>query len=294
MFVSPDSAGPIFDDSGVVLNGGNVTIAAGGVQPGTVNITNTIGTYTFSGGPINDISGNVTSVIKTGAGNLSLTSVNNFSGGITLAGGNTTVASFADLGTGAIIFNGGTLLATSDLSNSRNITFSGNGTINTNGIDMNFSGHILGGGTFIKSGAGTLTLSALETSPFFGGSAVVNGGTLELTTATTGTNFGFNILGDAPITVNNTGTLLLTNVALGHLVNNQTNGGNITLTNGGTLQTSGTTSFESASIIAALNSNGTTYSTSSVTIKTTNPSDVFTYKGSVKQSDVNTGARIIC
>ena len=79
-----------FTDTGV----GTVNVQGGGVAPGGVNITNSSGTYTFTGGSIN---GNGT-LIMSGAGTANLTVANGYNGGTTInVGGTVNVVGGDDL-----------------------------------------------------------------------------------------------------------------------------------------------------------------------------------------------------
>jgi autotransporter-associated beta strand protein len=181
--------------------GGNVEIASGGVLRTTMIVGDGVGgSVTLSGGtiaalddlhvsvPVNiDGTGNfdtaghnatVSSVIgnaanpgqliKSGAGMLTLSATNTYTGGTKLVGGTLSVANSNHIGgsSSQIEFNGGTLRVNgtgiSNL-NSHNVnwsTFDG-------GIDVDSAGHTFtvnqtldGSGAFTKSGAGTLVLGS--------------------------------------------------------------------------------------------------------------------------------------
>jgi len=73
-------------------------------------------------------------------------------------------------------FNGGTLKATGNLVTARVISLLANGGIvDTNGFDATFSGSIINSGSLTKIGAGTLTLSGVNT---YTGGTVIDSGTL--------------------------------------------------------------------------------------------------------------------
>ena len=123
---------------------------------------------------------------KAGAGTLTLSGINTYSGGTIINRG--TIAVNADNGlgaaTGPLMFNGGTLQFDSsfDLSPSRAITlnaanngFAGGGTFDTNGNTSTISQRIQGAGGLTKAGAGTLTLSGPNT---YTGATTVAAGTL--------------------------------------------------------------------------------------------------------------------
>jgi len=123
---------------------------------------------------------------KAGDGTLTLSGINNYSGGTIINRG--TIAVNADNGlgapTGPLTFNGGTLQFDSsfDLSPSRAITlnaanngFAGGGTFDTNGNASTISQGIQGAGGLTKAGDGTLTLSGPNT---YTGATTVAAGTL--------------------------------------------------------------------------------------------------------------------
>ena len=121
-----------FTDAGLA-SGATVTVVAGGVTPGNVNVSNTTGTYTLAGGPIGG-SGNLT---KSGAGTLTLA---------------TTYG-------GAVIVTGGTLRtgASEVLANGQPLAI-GNGAV----LDLAGNNETVGAlaltGASVMTGAGTLIL----------------------------------------------------------------------------------------------------------------------------------------
>jgi outer membrane autotransporter protein len=101
----------------------------------------------------NAISGTGT-VTKMGAGNLTLTGDNGYSGGTTITAG-TLTGSASSFGTGAIVNNAALVFAQAD--------------------DATFSQVISGTGTLTKSGAGTLNLTG-DSSSFTGATTIAEGG----------------------------------------------------------------------------------------------------------------------
>jgi autotransporter-associated beta strand protein len=88
-----------FTDSGV----GAVIIDGGGVAPGGTNISNTSGTYSFTGGAL----GGAGALTKTGGGSVLMENVNTYTGGTSVSDGTLTFA--ARIPTGAVSMSGGTL-----------------------------------------------------------------------------------------------------------------------------------------------------------------------------------------
>ncbi len=122
------------------------------------------------------LSGASGSLVKSGAGALTLNGANTFGGGATLSGGSVNVGSNTALGSGGVTVNGAVTLSslannialsnTFALSNALTIAGSNNLTLN---------GALSGaGGSLVKTGSGTLTLNAGNT---FGG-ATLNGGAI--------------------------------------------------------------------------------------------------------------------
>ena len=163
------------------------------VSPASVLVTGT-SNYTFSGSSI----GGGGALTKSGAGTLTLSSANSYSGGTRLSAGTLSLANDNALGTGGITLNGGTIqssdasartLANSVVLNG-STTLGGTGNLNfttgaglvtaastltvTNNL-VTFGGPIDGAYGITKLGSGTMTLSGANT---YRGGTTVNGGTL--------------------------------------------------------------------------------------------------------------------
>src|SRR6516162_9320942 len=189
---SPNSAFTIASGAILDLNGFSQTIGSL-AGPGTVTLgsaTLTAGgdntTTTFSG----VISG-TGGLIKTGAGTLTLSGVNTYTGGTAINAGTLAVATDANLGatSGGLSFGGGTLQFLAGFTSNRGATLNaGGGAVDTNGNSATLGGTIGGVGGLTKSGAGTLTLTGTNT---YQGGTVINAGTLAVSTdANLGTTSG--------------------------------------------------------------------------------------------------------
>ena len=148
--------------------GGTITLS-GTLTPGTVTVSAASGTYTFTGATATDKISGTTSLAKSGAGVLAVTSANDYSGGTTITGGTVQIGNAAALGIGTITLNGsgatlennsGSLLS---VSNALTVGTSG-GTINAGANGTTLSGAVATGGILTKSGAGNLTLGGTITS----------------------------------------------------------------------------------------------------------------------------------
>jgi fibronectin-binding autotransporter adhesin len=155
-----------------------------------------------AGGTIDTNSNNVTlanpignngvgSFTKVGAGILTLTAANTYSGGTNINGGTLDFSALNNFGTSAnITLGGGTLQYAVgnalDISTDTVTLASGTDTIDTNGNNVTFLNTIGNGGTggLAKTGLGILTLDALNT---YTGATSVNLGTLLLNLSTVNT-----------------------------------------------------------------------------------------------------------
>jgi|GEM_PF-1283115 len=125
-------------------------------------------------------------LIKTGAGKLTLTGNNSYSGGTQLQGGTLGVGSSTALGTGMLAMSDATTLqaAADGLTLANAVTLSGVGNIDTQAYGMTLSGAISDGatpGSLAKLGTGTLTLSGANT---YSGPTSVMAGALRAGSAT--------------------------------------------------------------------------------------------------------------
>lgn len=162
------------DSATVTLSGGNLTITSAGTIDD--NIAMSAGATITNANAVT-LSGNLTgnrAMTKDGAGELTLSGTNVLASS-TVIGGTLTVADSTNLGAGAVTLHGGSLTVTgSGVTVSNAVVLTGDGTIsNPNAVAL--SGIISGTGALTKAGAGTLTLSGDNT---YSGATAVNTGTL--------------------------------------------------------------------------------------------------------------------
>ncbi len=119
---------------------------------------------------------------KTGAGILTLSGVNTYSGGTMIGAGTLQANTDSSLGNaaGTVTFDGGTLQTIGSLGTStRNliINTTKTGIIDSGGFDSTFSGTLTGDATttFNKTGAGAITLSGNNAATFLGNASVSAG-----------------------------------------------------------------------------------------------------------------------
>ena len=238
------SAVTVFDSAlqlgdGTVGHDGSVTASSGVTDNGSL-IYNLFGSQ--SAGYVISGSG---SVSKSGAGTLTLTGSNSYSGGTTINAGVLSVAALVDSGscnigtTGTITLGGGTLQFTgASGSTSRPVVFTSTGTIDTaTSGTLTLATNVSGVGGLTKSGSGTLTLSG---SNSYSGNTTVSAGRLQvatpdaLSTGTLALNGGtFSATGTTGLTIPNA-LSVSADSALGHATNNGalTFNGNVDLTGG--------------------------------------------------------------
>ena len=162
--------------------GGIITLS-GSLVPTSVKVSAASGTYTFNGPTAADKITGGTSIAKSGAGTLVLTSANDFTGGLTITGGTVQIDGAGRLGTGPISLNGigASLVSTSSsaLSMSANALTVGasGGAIDTGANSLNL-GALTTSGMLTKTGAGSLTVGMVTSSA--GAGFTVSAGDLVL------------------------------------------------------------------------------------------------------------------
>jgi autotransporter-associated beta strand protein len=194
-------SGGSFTDNNT-LHADTFTGAGGIALSGPVTVTTAAGASLTFQTVVSD-NGASGSLIKAGAGTLTLTGTNTYSGGTHINGG--TLAVDTDFALGAsgtrITFDGGTLAFIGGPTGgiNRPITLnSGGGTIDTSlGNPTTFVGNIDGSGSLTKIGTGTLELFGNNT---YSGATNINAGTLSV-------GFDTGLPSTTAVTVNSGATL---------------------------------------------------------------------------------------
>ena len=210
VFVAGDTV--LFDATGAA----NPTVTLSTALPIAGAAVNAATDYTLTGaGSLTGAGG----LVKSGAGTLTVSTTNDFTGPTTITGGVLAVAALGDAGTpssigaastsaGNLVINGGTLRLTGSQTNTnRNATLgAAGGTIDiaTAGSSLQISGALSGAGRLTKAGPGTLLLASANT---YSGGTTIDGGTIYLAGATPNVSG----LGGGAITINN-GTLTMSDV----------------------------------------------------------------------------------
>jgi fibronectin-binding autotransporter adhesin len=219
-------------------------------------VTVTAGTLTL-GGAIGDGT-TAKGIIKAGAGKLTLSGTNTFTGPISISGGTLSIGGDAQLGTvpavatpGMIVLNGGTKLTVTGnggtINTNRGMTLAGDATLESTGTSAIYRG--------VVTGAGVLTLSMMgtgdnqfgaATSDYSGGTILTAGSKYIVMDSSTGSASTSNLtagpFGKGPITMNNV-TIRATTSGAKTVGNAITLQGNITVNPPGTLTDAKTLTF---------------------------------------------------
>ncbi|MEK7388979.1 MAG: autotransporter domain-containing protein [Elusimicrobiota bacterium] len=251
-------AGGTLKTLGGLVDARAVTLSGGG----TIDVNGL--TSTFSGVFADGSSaGRLRLTDSAGAGKLTLSNVNTYSGGTVLDSGILSVSNDNNLGaaSGGLVFNGGTLQTTTGISSSRTVVLNGSGAvIDTQNLNSSFSGGISGGGALTTLGNGTVSLTGANT---YGGGSVLNTGKLNI-------NNDF-ALGTGALTFNAAGSLetnaanilLANNISLAangsfNILGNTTTlsgvvsgAGSLNLVSSGTLFLTGNNTFTGGTLVGA-------------------------------------------
>ena len=253
-----------------------VTVDAGGVTVGNIDVNNLTGNdYAIGGGPI--LGGGA--LAKDGTGALTLTGANQFTGAVTIKHGTVNVSSIGDpatagnLGQGALITLGDTagandaalIYSGNTASISRTLTIASNGgifNVSTAGQTLTF-GNIAGTGNLAKNGAGGL--ASTGTIAGFSGGLAVNGGSLSIRTMNSGSGLlslnagtAFNLTGPGTLTdartlfINGNASVGVTDAAGNYALTADFNDSNhvLTKTGNGRLELAGGASFAQLPVVS--------------------------------------------
>ncbi len=183
------------------------------------------------------------SLAKTGAGTLTLTAANTYSGGTTVSGGLINFNAASNFGSGNITLNGGGLQwasgNTADISSRLNAIGSGGATFDYNGNAVTLATALTGtGGVMVaNSGSGgALTFTATES---YSGATTINSG------ATLALSGGGSISNSSVVTVNGTFDISGSSSFLDRITR-LAGGGSVALGNNALVITAGSTEFSGA------------------------------------------------
>ncbi len=269
--------------------GGGTTVSGGTLTGNTTSLQGNIANnaaVVFSQGTDGTYAGNMSGTggfTKSGAGNLTLTGANTYSGGTVVSGGTLT---------------GNSASLQGNIANNAAVVFN-------QSVDGTYAGNMSGTGGFTKNGAGNLTLTGTNS---YAGGTVVSGGTLTGNSAslqgnivnnaalvfdqTTNGTYAGAISGTGSLTKTGAGQLILTGnnvvgggatVSAGLLTVNGSLTGNVAIGTGGMLGGSGT-------LIGQLTSNGGVLAPGN-SIGTLNVTGNFVQTGGVYQVEVNSGGQ---
>ncbi|WP_054479281.1 autotransporter-associated beta strand repeat-containing protein, partial [Achromobacter sp. 2789STDY5608615] len=219
------AAGALRVGNGAALGSGDLTVTGaatlGSTQAVTLN-NNVMLNQGLALDLTNDLTlagaiGGAGGLSASGAGTLTLAGANTFGGGTQVNGGTLVVGANTSLGSGALTVNGATLQALTGVTLANNVTLNGSALTVSGAQDVALSGIVAGGGSLVKQGANTLTLSGANT--FQGGVTLAQGG-LRVGSG--------QALGSGTLTVAGASTLTSTQAVT--LANNVAlNGGNLTV-----------------------------------------------------------------
>ncbi|MCX7417867.1 MAG: autotransporter-associated beta strand repeat-containing protein [Planctomycetia bacterium] len=218
------------------ISGGNLTGAASSDL--VISQQNTSNGLTIASAIVNNTA---TGLIKSGAGLLTLTGVNNYTGNTIISAGTLDISGSGSVNagnySGAITDNGA-------------LTYSSSATQTLGGV-------ISGTGSLTKSGGSTLTLTGVNT---YTGTTTISAGTLQVGAGTTGSLGSGPVVNNGTLAFNSTNFTIPTTTGSGNLTATQTSGnmflqGNITQSGSVTITTSAGLTSDGLRQSAADNSN---------------------------------------
>lgn len=194
---SPDGKDVYFTESGVTTGDTATVTIVGSLTPASVTVMGKKN-YVFAAGEGGEIGGLAT-LTKEGSGTLTLQLSNSYSGGTIFKGGSIVVEAESALGSGALqVAGNGTLAMKAGVANRADLHDGATLTIAVDVDAQTYSGQISGAGNLVKTGAGTLALTAGGTgdsASTFTGNVTIEAGTLRLEGVGGGTNANRGVLG---------------------------------------------------------------------------------------------------
>ncbi len=264
-----DSAGAVsvggmqFAANGYRINGDAITLAKAntifrvgtGGRALSIGITATIDSVLEGAGGLQ----------KTDYDTLVLAGANSYTGGTFINGGTVSIASDGNLGAGSggLTLDGGTLENTAGFSSARTVALGAGGGEFKTDADLALTGAIGGAGGLLKSGSGTLTLTA--NNSYSGGTEISNG-TLQLGNGGSSGSIAGDIDNDAKLVLNRSDVWTLRSPISGSGSVTQAGTGTVVLTGensyqGGTTISTGTMQLgdggASGSVAGNVTDNGT-------------------------------------
>ncbi|WP_332828582.1 autotransporter domain-containing protein [Novacetimonas sp. GS1] len=197
---------------GTTITGGTLTGTTGSFGTGEIVDNGTLELRQSADGALTNMVSGTGALVIDSTGNMTLSGVNSYTGGTTLAGGALTVASASALSTGALNMAQGTTLnfGADGLVLSNALVLNGDPTVNVASGQGTLSGTLSDGtspGDLVKVGAGTLILSGDST--YSGGTEIADG-TLEVDGSIVSP-----VVADAGTTLAGTGTVGTTTISSG-------------------------------------------------------------------------------
>ncbi|AZZ92667.1 tandem-95 repeat protein [Hahella sp. KA22] len=157
--------------TGATISGGTLTLGGG--------VTLTMNNGSGDTGAIGTLFAGTGSLSKTGAGALTLTGVQTYSGTTTISAGALSIASDSNVGSGQLVLNGGTLAVTGSTTINNAINIAADSTLSVS-TDITASGLFSGSNTLTKTGAAKLTLTNTGNEASYSGAMTVSAGTLSI------------------------------------------------------------------------------------------------------------------
>ena len=220
--------------TGINSYSGGTTISTGalqgtinGLQGNILNNSQAIFDQIFTGS-FNGVMSGSGVFIKQNTGQVTLSTVNTYTGGTQVTNGTLSISQDGNLGNGGVLTlsNGGTLQVTTSITTPRSITLgTGGGTVDiVSGVTTTLSGIITGAGSLTKIDTGTLILTGANT---YTGNTNISGGFLQGDNTTIPTNIVLSNNSTVIFNQNTTGTFFPTISGTGNLV--QQGGGTLIL-----------------------------------------------------------------